>query len=569
MNLSLFNALINRFYENGKAKFYLLFVLSLIAGLFEFMGLILIYQFVLFLIKPDNQFCTKIVQFFSQSFNISDNSYIILILGISIALIYILKNIYILLFFKFSDSVLQDLNQKIIIKILKIFLFQDYLKINKITNSEKMNIVSKVSFVVWQYCYRFVNLVANSCVGLILIACLFAKFTYIAFFATLFISFLGFVEYKYLKKNSTYQDKHFSLYLSSFENMINKTINNIKEIRLNNLENECIEDVKKSSKKYIELNKNRNFYSILHVHLTEISIMMTFVLVLVLFFCTSNFDNKALMGSLCAICVIILRLTPVVNRAQSCLYFMNSNKCLVQELLEFDFKFSDFNISNSSEKMQFLNSIELKNVGFSYENDNGLKDINLKIDKNDFIGIVGKSGCYKTTLSLIIAGLFKAQKGEVLVDNILLNDINRKKWQNNIALLSQDFSILFEELDDKAKNICKKINDNCDNLTSASYGEKQRMALANILSTNKEVLILDEITSSSDVISQEKINNILEELKGKKTIITIAHRFQILKNCNKIIYMDNAKIIDIGTFKELSEKYEEFKKMIELSNFEI
>jgi ABC-type multidrug transport system fused ATPase/permease subunit len=95
------------------------------------------------------------------------------------------------------------------------------------------------------------------------------------------------------------------------------------------------------------------------------------------------------------------------------------------------------------------------------------------------------------------------------------------------------------------------------------------MALANVLSANKEVLILDEITSSSDVISQDRINDVLNSLKGKKTIITIAHRFQILKHCNKIIYMDNAKIINIGSFKELSEKYDDFKKMVELSNFEI
>ena len=83
------------------------------------------------------------------------------------------------------------------------------------------------------------------------------------------------------------------------------------------------------------------------------------------------------------------------------------------------------------------------------------------------------------------------------------------------------------------------------------------------------MLILDEISSSADVISQEKINEILSELKGKKTIITIAHRFQILKNCDKIIYMDNAKVVDMGTFKELYEKYDDFKKMVELSSFEI
>lgn len=569
MNPSLFNSLIASFYNNKKNKFYLLFFFSLVAGLFEFMGLILIFQFVLFLTKPDNQYSLKIISLFAEKFNITDFSYIGLILGVLIAAIYIFKNIYMLLFFKFSDNLLQDLNKKIIIKILKNFLFQDYLKINQISNEQKLSIISKVSFVVWQYCYKYINLIANCSVGLILILCLFLKFTYIAFFATLFISLLGYIEYKYLKKNSTYQDKHFSLSLSSFENMLNKTINNIKEIRLNNLEDDYIQKVEQASRKYIELNKSRNFCSILHVHFTEISVMLTFILVLTMLFYTSNFDNQLLMSSICAICIIILRLTPVVNRAQSCLYSLNSNRCLVEELLEFDKKFDKIVMPSSKEKLEYKNSIELKNVDFSYGSNKDLKNINLKIEKNDFVGIVGKSGCYKTTLSLIIAGLFEVQNGEMLIDGVALDNESRRKWQNNIALLSQDFSILFDELNDDAKNIYKKIDNSCADINSLSYGEKQRVALANILSVDKNVLILDEITSSSDVISQDKINEILSELKGKKTIITIAHRFQILKHCNKIVYMDNAKIIDIGTFKELSEKYDEFRKMVKLSNFEI
>jgi ATP-binding cassette subfamily C protein len=100
-----------------------------------------------------------------------------------------------------------------------------------------------------------------------------------------------------------------------------------------------------------------------------------------------------------------------------------------------------------------------------------------------------------------------------------------------------------------------------------SYGEKQRYALANILSQEKEILILDEVTSSSDVILENEINNILLSLKRQKTIIAIAHRFNILKYCDEIIYMHDGKIIDIGSFETLSKKYDEFKKMVELSSF--
>ena len=153
-----------------------------------------------------------------------------------------------------------------------------------------------------------------------------------------------------------------------------------------------------------------------------------------------------------------------------------------------------------------------------------------------------------------------------------IEDEDFSKWQNNVAILSQDFALVEDNiLNSLDFNIIQKLGleDISNNQLKLSYGQKQRLALGDILSKNKNVLILDEITSSSDVLTEDKINDILLELKGKKTIISIAHRFQILKHCNKIIFMDEAKIIDVGTFTELSEKYEDFKKMVELSNFKI
>ena len=153
-----------------------------------------------------------------------------------------------------------------------------------------------------------------------------------------------------------------------------------------------------------------------------------------------------------------------------------------------------------------------------------------------------------------------------------MNGENYKKWQNNISILSQDFSIIKDNIFDGLNSEIidslelKELNPNPLEL---SFGQKQRAALAQTLAQNKQLLILDEATSSLDVLSEDKINNLLFELKAKKTIISIAHRLQILKHCDKIIYMDKAKIIDIDTFKNLNDKYEEFRKIIELSNFQL
>lgn len=569
----LFNEILNEFYKNKKYRFYFLFILSTFAGLFEYMGLILIFQFVLFLSNPNTKYCNEIIEFFKNNFNIADFSKITLILGVSISLIYILKNIYMFIFIRFSNNLLQDLSINITLKTIKNILFQDYLKIKEVPNDDKIAIFLKNELVIWHYCFKFINLISNCSIIVILVLFLFFKFALSATVALIFVSLLSFVGYKFLKMNSSYQNKYFSQAFNNFSSDIMKIINSTKEIKLSAQHEFFIEKIEKDAKIYTDLYKDKNYFSVFHMYFTEIIIMLAFILILGVLFYTTNFDNQLLITSISTICVIILRLAPVINRTQSCLYAMNSYRGVVLELLDFNYKYGK-NISYILNKtvLPFEKCLEIKNVEFSYgDGDSGLKNINLKINKGEFVGIVGKSGCYKTTLSLIISGLIKPKKGEIFIDDNDLMEIDYQKWQNNIAFLSQDYSILFDGTDKVNQEILKKLGlDNIDlKIEEASFGEKHRIALANILTQEKEILILDEVSSSCDVISQEKINNILKELKGTKTIISIAHRLQILKYCDKIIYMDKGKIIDVDTLKALYDKYDEFKRIVELSSFEI
>ena len=571
MNSVLFGEILNRFYFKEKIKFYLLIFLSFIAGLFEYMGLILIFQFVLFLINPNAQHCSDIILFFNKNFNIYDLNKISFILGLLVVGVYILKNIYMLFYTAYNNKLLQDLSAKITLKTLNNILFQDFLKVKAIKNEDKINLISKISIVVWQYCYKYVNLITNLIIAFLILIYLFFKFLIPALCAGLFISVLSFVEYKYLKTHSKYQNENFSTCFNELNSLFIKIINSFKEIKLNNKQEYFIQKTQNKLMEYSKLNVDRNFCDVFHIYFTQISVMLSFAVVLGVLFYTTNFNNQLLITSICTICVIILRLTPLINRAQSCLYSINANKSSVEELLDFDDKFkNECDYSATYEKYPFEKYIELKDVLFSYSDDIGLKNINLKINKGDFIGIIGKSGCYKTTLSLIISGLIKPQKGQIYIDDKELNEVDLKKWQNNVAILSQDFDFIFDNFDSVVEKYLSDLNLNKNTkINELSYGEKQRLAFADLLAKDKNVLILDEITSSSDVISEDKINDILLDLKGKKTIIAIAHRLNILKYCNKIIYMDNGKIIDIGTFGELSNKHKDFKNIVELSQFKI
>ena len=329
-------------------------------------------------------------------------------------------------------------------------------------------------------------------------------------------------------------------------------INSIKEIKINNKEKFFLSKSEKKYKELAALNRDRNFNNVINIYFTEISVMLGFIVILTLLFYTTNFNNQILISSLCTICVLILRLTPCINRAQSALYSINSTKQAAIDLISFDEKFLYLkNYEDSSEKLAFNESIELENVDFNYDTEAGIKNVNLKINKNDFVHIIGKSGSYKTTLALILAGLIKPLKGKLVVDKKEVSEF--KKWQNNVSLLSQDFTFLYENISEildlnnqRVVELAQKLDlKNIKNkkITEISSGEKQRIALIDILIKDKNVIILDEATANIDIASQNEIMKILENYKNKKTIIFITHRLENIKGEDKVIYMDGEHII--------------------------
>ena len=192
-----------------------------------------------------------------------------------------------------------------------------------------------------------------------------------------------------------------------------------------------------------------------------------------------------------------------------------------------------------------------------------LRKINIDIMKNHTIGIIGESGSGKTTLIDVVLGLLPISDGEILINNKNLNDFNLSSWHNKISYLTQD-SFLIDDtieknisLDSKEVDIenLKKINqslkkshlsDFIDQLPEGtktklgergvriSGGQKQRIVLARSFYFNKEILIMDESTSSLDIDTEKEIIREIKNIKGKITIIIIAHRQSTIEYCDQI-----------------------------------
>ena len=235
-------------------------------------------------------------------------------------------------------------------------------------------------------------------------------------------------------------------------------------------------------------------------------------------------------------------------------------------------KFGNKNLS------KFKGHIEFKDVNFSYEeNIPVLKNLNLEVLPNEVVGFVGISGAGKSTIFNLISALNKPDSGEILFDGESINELTKDSIRGNLSVISQNAYIFNMSIEDNLriikKNATKKeiekackmacLDEFIESLpnkyktivgeggVTLSGGQRQRIAIARALLLNTEVLLFDEATSSLDNTTQEKIQKAIENLKGKYTILIIAHRLSTVINSDKIYVINKGTVAGVGTHKEL------------------
>jgi ATP-binding cassette subfamily B protein len=242
-------------------------------------------------------------------------------------------------------------------------------------------------------------------------------------------------------------------------------------------------------------------------------------------------------------------------------------------------------------KDRIKGELELKNVTFGYEpNKPVLKDVSFKVRAGETLGIVGKSGAGKSTLVNLISRLYDPDEGEVFVDGINVREYAFETIRRNVAMVSQETYIFMgtvaeniayakpdatrEEIINAAVRasahdfICK-MPEGYDTLLGAagrklSGGEKQRISIARAILADPQILILDEATSAVDTETELAIQKSIEALSRGRTVLSIAHRLSTLRNAAHLIVVEDGKVAEEGTHKELIEKKGVFYKLMQL-----
>ena len=247
-------------------------------------------------------------------------------------------------------------------------------------------------------------------------------------------------------------------------------------------------------------------------------------------------------------------------------------------------------IQNNVENHSIINGkISFENVSFTYDDTNirALKNISFSINKGETLAILGKTGSGKSTILTLISRLYDVNEGKILVDGIEISQLNLYDLRNSIGVVPQDAFLFSDSIknnikfgkenatEDEVIEAAKKavVHDNIVNFNlqyetilgergiTLSGGQKQRVSIARAIIKNPDILLLDDCLSAVDTETEDAIlNNLLEFCKNKTTII-VSHRVSSAKNADKIIILDEGKIIQQGTHNQLLNQEGYYKEL--------
>ena len=409
---------------------------------------------------------------------------------------------------------------------------------------------------------------------------------YIAFFFFISLTFVYFNEKRkqiyYFRKNKERKEKG-----DTTSGIAQELLKGIRDIKVLDLKNQFSNHISKSFKQYynlrVDLEVKMRKYQLINQVIMESNEFI--VLLLCAYFLSVGLLSPAMF-------IVIF----VYNRKNFGLVYNTAD--LVEDLNQFELaskrlvdlidnkkytkeKFGNKNIEN------IKGNIKFSDVSFKYEDKYIFNKLNFEIKEDDTVAIIGKSGIGKTTILSLISKMYEIDEGDITIDGTSIYDFDEASLRKNVALITQSpyiFNMSFKDnikmvnpdiTDKEIIKYCKQavIHDFIMSLengydtvigeggVSLSGGQKQRLAIARALAKDSEIILLDEATSALDNETQKKIQETINNISEKKTILIVAHRLSTIQECNKIIVLDENGVNDIGTHDELLSNNELYKNL--------
>lgn len=304
--------------------------------------------------------------------------------------------------------------------------------------------------------------------------------------------------------------------------------------------------------------------------------------------------SQTKISNLAAVGAVVLLLVRSLSYAQGILtglQAMSEHRTYVDRLMTFLDSYEGEAKPHGTIAIGSLTKVELHDVGFGYEADSlALADIGLSIAGGETIGIVGPSGAGKSTLVNLLLRLYTPTSGSILVNGISLEEVEDEEWHRRTAIVPQEPRLLHGTVADNIRflrkideatvelaaneaNIAEFVRSLPDGFDAPvgelgmglSGGQRQRICIARALAGRPDLLVLDEPTSALDGDSEAAIQRTLEALKGRVTMVLVAHRLSTLSICDRLVVMKDGRVESVGTPAELLGTSEYYREALRLA----
>ena len=574
---------------DAKNKVLFLIFLFLINSSFDLMGLGLIAAYISAMIDVSNQYSLAAQQFLNNlGYSVSEAD-ILKYLGAGLVIIFLCKALisvglhYISIFFSFKQA--NILRSKLMISFQSL-PYEEYLLRN---SSEYITSVQTYVGHFSQVLYAYLRLASDTIVAIAIVSfLLFVNAPSLTLFAFL-IGGSWFLYEKLFKQKVIDAGIETNVGARQLNQGVQEGISGLKEIRILGIESFFLDQVKKGSKKNIRNIAKKNLISIIARYFLEF-VLVLFVVSFILFAPFLGLDMEEVLPTLGLFAVASLRLLPMANQVLASTieirFGRNGVSKVYNDIVNADNReqeshnFSEPHLKKADKKFE---EIAFKNVSFKYHSSTDwiLKDLDLLIKSGESVGIIGPSGAGKTTFLDVLLGLLEPQEGKIIFNQESFKE-SIDQWRSQVAYLPQEIFLtdstlksnvalgLPLEMIDEEK-VCKSLSQaKLDSLVSElpngvetllgengirlSGGQRQRVALARSFYYQRNVLILDEATSSLDNETEREIVEEIKDFKAEKTLIVIAHRYSTIEHCDRIYKLDKGRIVSQGSFQEVVGK---------------
>lgn len=570
-------------------------------ALLEMLGVASILPFMMLIANPnviESNFFLKSLFEFSSIINVDTKNEFLILSGTLVFLLFIFSislkayNVFI------KAQFIMMCESNLSIKLFKNYLNQKYSWfLDKNSANLKNKILSEVNQVIASTIEPFINLITHFFVSfsiIFLLLLLNSLLTFLIFFVFGIFYFLIF----FFLKNTLYEMGKNRL--NANEQRFKSTaeaFGSIKELKYRGLETFFIKKFTESSNTFAKNLSSATIISQLpRFFLEGIAFGGFLVIVLVLMNIGKNFNEFLPIISVYIFAGYkIMPSFQQIYNSYTMIRFSSSILNLIHSDLN-SLKVVIKEHNNENLALEIKKSIKITDLSYSYPNSSKeiLKNINLEIPINSKLGIVGYTGCGKTTFVDILLGLLEFNQGHIQIDDVKINQKNMNAWQKNLAYVPQQiflvddsikaniaFGVKDEEVDNnKLEEVSKivEIHNYIINELPKKYetrigeqgirlsgGQRQRIGLARALYKNPKILILDEATSALDNLTEYSVTKNIDNIKDKMTIIIIAHRLKTVTNCDKIIILENGRIKAQGKYVELIKSEEFLKTQVKIN----